>query len=45
MHCRVNQALLKLLREAVDPQGAGRGLYFSYFYDLTLTAQVRLLPV
>jgi len=36
---RANQALLKLLREAVDPHGAGRGLYFSYFYDLTHTAQ------
>ncbi len=39
--CRANQELLKLLEDAVDAEGAGRGLYFSYTYDLTLTTQAR----
>ncbi|KAJ9531855.1 hypothetical protein QJQ45_022032 [Haematococcus lacustris] len=34
-----NRSLLSLLEEAVHPCGAGRGLYFSYFHDLTLTTQ------
>jgi len=34
-----NAGLLRLLRDGVDPRGSGRGLYFAYFYDLTLTAQ------
>ena len=29
----------KLLSYAVDPSGAGRGLFFSYSTDLTLTQQ------
>ncbi|GLI62382.1 hypothetical protein VaNZ11_005001 [Volvox africanus] len=36
---RQNRQLLALLRDAVDPAGSGRGIYFSHFYDLTLTAQ------
>jgi hypothetical protein len=31
--------LLGLLNDAVNPQGTGRGLHFSYTYDLTLTSQ------
>ncbi|KXZ54091.1 hypothetical protein GPECTOR_5g196 [Gonium pectorale] len=34
-----NRRLLALLRDAVNPQGAGRGIYFSHAYDLTLSAQ------
>ena len=37
--CRENKALLKLLSDGVNPEGSGRSLYFSYFYDVTLTAQ------
>ncbi|EFJ44140.1 hypothetical protein VOLCADRAFT_95601 [Volvox carteri f. nagariensis] len=36
---RENRQLLALLRDAVDPAGSGRGIYFSHFYDLTLSAQ------
>ena len=31
--------MLKLLSDGVNPEGSGRSLYFSYFYDVTLTAQ------
>lgn len=34
-----NRGLLKLLSDGVDPEGSGRGMYFSYFYDVTLSAQ------
>ena len=30
---------IKLLRAALDPSGAGRGLFFSYGADITLTQQ------
>ena len=30
---------VKLLRTALDPSGAGRGLFFSYGADITLTQQ------
>lgn len=30
---------MALLREALDPAGAGRGLFFSHGADLTLTQQ------
>lgn len=36
---RANKGLLRLLEDAVDPQGSGRGLHFSYTYDLTQTTQ------
>mmetsp|Transcript_34815 Transcript_34815/g.88218 ORF Transcript_34815/g.88218 Transcript_34815/m.88218 type:complete len:689 (-) Transcript_34815:380-2446(-) len=36
---RENRELLGLLEDAVDPGRSGRGLYFSYFHDLTLTLQ------
>lgn len=31
--------LLQLLEDGVDPHGSGRSVYFSYGYDLTLSAQ------
>lgn len=31
--------MLRLLSNGVNPEGAGRSLYFSYFYDVTLNAQ------
>ncbi|KAG2490107.1 hypothetical protein HYH03_011413 [Edaphochlamys debaryana] len=34
-----NRQLLGLLRDAVNPQGSGRGIYFSHFYDITDTTQ------
>ena len=37
--CRENRAFLKLLADGVNPEGSGRSLFFSYFYDVTLTAQ------
>ncbi len=37
--CRSNRRLLALLNDAVNPEGSGRGLHFSYSYDLTLTCQ------
>ncbi|GFR47701.1 hypothetical protein Agub_g9454 [Astrephomene gubernaculifera] len=36
---RENRQLLALLRDAVDPARAGRGIYFSHLYDITLSAQ------
>uniref|UniRef100_A0A7S3QTW7 SAC domain-containing protein n=1 Tax=Dunaliella tertiolecta TaxID=3047 RepID=A0A7S3QTW7_DUNTE len=36
---RGNRQLLILLNDAVNPEGTGRGLHFSYSYDLTLTSQ------
>ncbi|GLC45996.1 hypothetical protein PLESTM_001812500 [Pleodorina starrii] len=36
---RENRQLLALLRDAVNPSGSGRGIFFSHFYDLTLTSQ------
>jgi len=35
------ERLLELLRESVNPQGAGRGLYYSPSQDLTLSMQQR----
>jgi hypothetical protein len=39
LSCRENRHLLRLLSNGVNPEGAGRSLYFSYFYDITLNAQ------
>ncbi|KAF5843936.1 SacI homology domain-containing protein [Dunaliella salina] len=36
---RGNRRLLMLLNDAVNPEGTGRGLHFSYSYDLSLTSQ------
>ncbi|KAI8468529.1 MAG: SacI homology domain-containing protein [Monoraphidium minutum] len=34
-----DQRLLSYLRDAIDPEGTGRGLHFAYQLDLTLSAQ------
>ncbi|KAG1660814.1 hypothetical protein FOA52_010239 [Chlamydomonas sp. UWO 241] len=34
-----NKALLRLLADGVDPDGSGRAMYFSHYYDVTLSAQ------
>eukprot|EP00798_Chlamydomonas_sp_ICE-L_P010765 gene10765-17852_t len=34
-----NKHLLKLLKDGTDPYGSARSLYFSYFYDVTLSSQ------
>ncbi|GAX76741.1 hypothetical protein CEUSTIGMA_g4188.t1 [Chlamydomonas eustigma] len=36
---RDNRKLIKLLADGFMPNGTGRTLYFSYFYDITLSAQ------
>lgn len=34
-----NKFILRLLNDGVCPWGTGQSLYFSYLYDITLTAQ------
>ncbi len=36
---RENKVYLKLLQSGVQPEGVGRSMYFSHYYDITLTAQ------